>query len=76
MNKMPNIRKMQIAITLFEQVELFENADMIGILYHKEVPSSYKFIEDIIISNYRLSVYKNDRQYMVDVRHVGLFQIM
>ena len=73
---MSNIRKLQIAVTLLEQVDLFDDVDMVGMLYFKEVPEAYKFIEDLLINNYRLSIYKNGDKYVVYIRHVGIFQLM
>jgi hypothetical protein len=73
---MSKIRKLQIATTVFEQVDYFENMDMVGILYQDKIPEAYKFKERLIIFNYNIDVYELDRKYMVNVRHVGLFQLM
>lgn len=73
---MSKIRKLAIAVNLLEHVDMFDNIDMVGMLYLKQIPESYKFIEDLLINNYRLSIYMDGNRYIVDIRHVGIFQLM
>ena len=73
---MSKIRKLAIAVSLLEHVDMFDNIDMVGMLYLKQIPESYKFIEDLLINNYRLSIYMDGNRYIVDIRHVGIFQLM
>lgn len=73
---MSKIRKLQIAVSLLEQVDMFDDIDMVGMLYFKQVPESYKFVEDLLITNYRMSIYKDGGRFIVDIRHVGIFQLM
>jgi hypothetical protein len=73
---MSKIRKLSIAVSLLEHVDMFDNIDMVGMLYLKQIPESYKFIEDLLINNYRLSIYMDGNRYIVDIRHVGIFQLM
>lgn len=73
---MSKIRKLQIAVSLLEQVDMFDDIDMVGMLYFKQVPESYKFVEDLLITNYRMSIYKDGDRFIVDIRHVGIFQLM
>jgi len=73
---MSKIRKLAIAVSLLEHVDMFDNIDMVGMLYLRQIPESYKFIEDLLINNYRLSIYMDGNRYIVDIRHVGIFQLM
>jgi hypothetical protein len=73
---MSKIKKLQMAITLFEQIDYLSNIDMIGILYHQKVPEAYKFKERLILFNYNVDIYTIDETYIIDVRHVGIFQLM
>lgn len=69
-----NMHKIQIASALFEQVDTLEHCTMVGMLFHKEIPEAYTFIERQIIYNNNIDIYKLNNTYVVNIRHVGLFQ--
>jgi hypothetical protein len=44
------------------------------------IPESYEHIEDLIVANYRVSIYDMKMvgkiTYFVSIRHLGFFQVM
>ena len=74
---MPNSKMhlIQMASSLFEHVDILEGKEMVGILHRKDIPESYKFVERQVIFHYNLEIYKNDESYIVNVVHLGLFQV-
>jgi hypothetical protein len=75
-----SINTLAIAATLAKDIELFRNCDTIASIYRNVVPESYIFIEDAIVSNYRISIYNMNligkASYLMDIKHLGKFQIM
>jgi hypothetical protein len=71
-----NMHNIQMAASLFELVDILENKTMVGMLSHKEIPEAYKFVERQIIYNYNIDIYKLDENYICNVRHLGLFQVL
>lgn len=73
---MSNINNLHIAVTLAKEVEYLSKATMIGQVFFKSIPEHYVYDREYVIHNYRIGIYHSDGIYLLDVRGVGLFQVM
>ena len=76
---MTKLEKIAIAVDTAKVIGLFDDCEAIAVLNMKDIPESYKFIQDYICYDYRLSVYDmrliGKRSYLVDIHGVDKFQI-
>lgn len=76
---MTKLDKLSIAVNTAEVIGLFDDCEAIALLNMKDIPESYKFIQDYICHDYRVSVYDMNligkRSYLVHVHGVDKFQI-
>jgi hypothetical protein len=73
---MSNINNLLIAISLAVEVESLSKANMVGQVFFKSIPEHYVYEGEYVIHNYRVGLYHADGIHLVDVRGVGLFQVM
>jgi hypothetical protein len=75
-----SINTLAIAATLAKDIELFRNCDTMASIYRDVVPEAYTYIEDSVVNNYRISIYNMNligkTSYLMDIKHLGKFQIM
>lgn len=76
---MTKLDKLAIAIDTAETIGLFDDCEAIAVLNMKDIPESYKFIQDYICYEYRVSVYDmrliGKRSYLLHIHGVDKFQI-
>lgn len=76
---MTNLDRLSIMTDTAEIIGLFDDCDAIAVLNIRNIPESYKFINDYIVYDYRVSVYDMQHigrpSYLVDIHDVGKFQI-
>ena len=73
---MSNINNLLIAISLSVEVESLSKATMVGQVFFKSIPEHYVYQGEYVIHNYRVGLYLADNIRLLDVRGVGLFQVM
>lgn len=77
---MTNLEKLSIATDTAEIIGIFDNCEAIAVLNMKLIPEAYKFIQDYIVYDYRVSVYDmqlvGKRSYLIDIHGVSKFQIL
>lgn len=75
-----SINTLAIAATLAKDIELFRSCDTMASMYRDVIPESYTYIQDSVVNNYRISIYNMNligrTSYLVDIKHLGKFQIM
>lgn len=76
---MTKLEKLSIMTDTAEVIGLFDDCEAIALLNIRAIPESWKFINDYIVYDYRVSVYDmqliGKRSYLVEVHGVGRFQI-
>lgn len=76
---MTKLDKLAIAVDTAEVIGIFEDCEAIAVLNMKDIPESYKFMQDYICFDHRASVYDmqliGKRSYLVHIHGVDKFQI-
>jgi hypothetical protein len=76
---MTNIDKLKIGIQCAIVIDDIKNISGIAIISLKSMPESYTFVKDVIMGDYRISIYnmnKIGRSYVLDVHGLCKFQIL
>ena len=77
---MNKFHKIRLASEVLDDIERFDYCSAIAIINRDDIPESYQHIEDLIVSNYRVSIYDmklvGKITYFVSIRHLGFFQVM
>jgi hypothetical protein len=76
---MTNIRKLSIALNSADVLDIIPNVSAVAIITSKQIPESYTFMQDVIIGDYRVSVYNMNtigKSYALEIHGVGLFQVL
>lgn len=75
-----SMNSVAIAATIAKDIELLRDCDMIAAIYRNVLPESYVPIENLIVSNYRVSIYDMNligkKSYLLSIKHLGDFQVM
>jgi hypothetical protein len=81
---MTSIEKLKFAINIlsslveanYDKADEFKNIQLVAELNWKAIPQAYKFQSSVIASATRTDIYKLNSTIVIDIRDVGLFQIM
>lgn len=81
---MTSIEKLKFAIDIlstlveanYDKADEFKNIQLVAELNWKSIPQAYKFQSSVIASATRTDIYKLNSTIVIDIRDVGLFQIM
>jgi hypothetical protein len=81
---MTSIEKLKFAVDVlsslveanYDKADEFKNIQLIAELNWKSIPQAYKFQASVIASATRTDIYKLNSTIVIDIRDVGLFQIM
>ena len=77
---MNSINKLSLAINIAKDIEMLSNCDMMAISHRPNIPSSYNYTGDIIVHNYRVSIYDMNLigkpSFLLDIANLGMFQTM
>lgn len=76
---MTNLDRLSIMTDTAEIIGLFDDCEAIAILNIRGIPESWKFMNDYIVYDYRVSIYDmqlvGKRSYLAEIHGVGRFQI-
>jgi hypothetical protein len=77
---MTNIHKLSLAIDIAKDIDTLSECDMMAVSYRITIPASYVFIKDIIVHNYRVSIYDMNligkASFLLNIANLGMFQTM
>jgi hypothetical protein len=76
---MTNIQKLSIALGMVDALDIMSSVSAVAIIKSKPIPESYTFIKDVIVGDYRVSVYDMNgigKSYALDINGVGLIQLL
>lgn len=77
---MNRFHKIKLATEILNDIERFDYCTAIALINRDTIPESYQHIEDLVVANYRLSIYDmkmiGKPTYFVSIRHLGFFQVM
>jgi hypothetical protein len=81
---MTSIEKLKFAIDIlsslveanYDKADEFKHIQLVAELNWKSIPQAYKFQGSVIASATRTDIYKLNSTILIDIRDVGLFQIM
>ena len=75
-----SMNNVAIAATIAKDIEMFRDCDMIAAIYRNVLPESYVPMENLIVSNYRVTIYDMNmigkKSYLLSIKHLGDFQVM
>lgn len=75
-----SMNSVAIAATIAKDIEMLRDCDMIAAIYRNVLPESYVPIKNLIVSNYRVSIYDMNligkKSYLLSIKHLGDFQVM
>lgn len=73
---MTNISKLQSALSLISSMEEFNQVSFIATLGWSSIPEIYKLVKSVIVNGARIEVYSSKSTTILNIRDVGLFQII
>lgn len=76
---MTNINKLSIALNAADVLDLMPNVSAVAMVTLKSIPESYTFINDVIIGDYRISIYNMNtigKSHVLQIHGIGMFQIL
>lgn len=81
---MTSIAKLKFAVDVlssmsesnYDKVDEFRDIQLVAELNWKSIPEAYTFQNSVICSATRTDIYKLNSTIVIDIRDVGLFQIM
>lgn len=76
---MTSINNVAIAATIAKDIDILRNCSAIATIHRDTIPESYTFMEDVIVGNYRVSIYNMNlvgASYMLDIKYLGKYQVM
>ena len=76
---MTNTEKLSIALKSADILDVMPNVSAVAIINSKQLPESYTFMKDVIIGDYRVSLYDMNtigKSYALEIHGLGLFQVL
>lgn len=76
---MTNTDKLSIALKSADVLDVIPSVSAVAIINSRQLPESYTFMKDVIIGDYRVSLYDMNtigKSYALEIHGLGLFQVL